>query len=268
MFGETVAQKECTACNRTQPATLDYFSPQARGRYGLHSQCRECRRAYGARRYRKDHSHVLDIVRRSREKNREATRGRARANCAALSAANADASLPSGQFRACPRCQRVKPLTFSYWMKERARKNGHSVYCKTCMRRQLTEWRRRQKAMAKAQWRNARARRRQCPERMMHHAIGVAMRAHLGRAKNGKSWPGILGYDAATLCRHLERQFHGGMSWANYGSHWHIDHIIPIASFVISPDEDNFTACWALTNLRPLAAKENLQKGGRRTLLL
>jgi len=50
------------------------------------------------------------------------------------------------------------------------------------------------------------------------------------------------------------------VTWDNYGE-WHIDHIIPKSIFnytdVIHID---FKRCWALDNLRPLWAMENLKK--------
>lgn len=42
------------------------------------------------------------------------------------------------------------------------------------------------------------------------------------------------------------------------------DHARPIASFNFnSPDDKEFKDCWALSNLRPLEAKENMSKGSR-----
>jgi hypothetical protein len=50
------------------------------------------------------------------------------------------------------------------------------------------------------------------------------------------------------------------MSWANYGSFWHIDHIIPCAAF--DPSKPNHLKwCWHHKNLRPLPATENIDKG-------
>src|SRR3546814_9626669 len=66
----------------------------------------------------------------------------------------------------------------------------------------------------------------------------------------------------------LERQFLPGMSWDNRGE-WHIDHIRPLCAFEFtSPDDPQFREAWALTNLRPLWARDNLRKGGRLDLLL
>lgn len=58
------------------------------------------------------------------------------------------------------------------------------------------------------------------------------------------------------------------MTWDNFGD-WHIDHILPLSSFNYStPDEPDFKSAWALTNLRPIWAKENLEKGAKRLTLL
>jgi len=51
------------------------------------------------------------------------------------------------------------------------------------------------------------------------------------------------------------------MSWENYGK-WHIDHIIPISKFnFITSEHLDFKRCWALKNLQPLEAKQNMSKG-------
>ena len=56
------------------------------------------------------------------------------------------------------------------------------------------------------------------------------------------------------------------MSWKNYGVYWHIDHIIPQSDLpYTSMEDDNFKLCWALDNLRPLEAKQNLLDGAKRT---
>lgn len=68
-----------------------------------------------------------------------------------------------------------------------------------------------------------------------------------------------LGYSLHDLREHLERQFQAGMSWDNYGD-WHIDHIVPVSSFVSKGIEDPKIVN-ALSNLRPLWASENFAKG-------
>jgi len=78
-----------------------------------------------------------------------------------------------------------------------------------------------------------------------------------------------LPYTGEDLCIHLERQFLDGMSWGNYGE-WHVDHIIPLSSFKFGSDPscEEFQACWALSNLRPMWAAENMSKKDKRTHLI
>ena len=99
---------------------------------------------------------------------------------------------------------------------------------------------------------------------------GVAETIRLAIRRNGSS-PFVkreLGYTIAELRRHLERQFLPGMSWQAYlDGQIHIDHIRPKASFDLSQHED-WVACWCLSNLRPLWAKDNLAKSDKRHFLL
>ena len=52
----------------------------------------------------------------------------------------------------------------------------------------------------------------------------------------------------------------GKMTWSNYGTYWHIDHVIPIASFDLSNEQDRVKA-FHYTNLQPLEAVKNMKKG-------
>jgi hypothetical protein len=73
-------------------------------------------------------------------------------------------------------------------------------------------------------------------------------------------WEERLGYTIQELKDHLAAQFQPGMSWDNYGQ-WHIDHIKPIALFRFQSDDDEeLKECWALNNLQPLWAEENIKK--------
>jgi len=46
---------------------------------------------------------------------------------------------------------------------------------------------------------------------------------------------------------------------------WNIDHIVPHSIFkYISMDSIEFQKCWALSNLRPYSAKQNILDGNRR----
>lgn len=63
--------------------------------------------------------------------------------------------------------------------------------------------------------------------------------------------------------RHIEARFVDGMSWENYGE-WHIDHVTPLSWFQYkSVTDEGFSAAWALNNLQPLWAEDNLSKNNR-----
>ena len=85
-----------------------------------------------------------------------------------------------------------------------------------------------------------------------------------GKSKQLKSWEALVPYSIATLVAHIEEQFDDVMSWNNYGSYWHIDHIVPRDYFVKHPSDDKdylFNCCWSLINLRPLEGNANMSKG-------
>ena len=83
-----------------------------------------------------------------------------------------------------------------------------------------------------------------------------------GKGKKAEKSITLLGCSVAWLLAHLEKQFTPGMSWDNYGSGWHIDHIRPCASFDLSAT-DQQKQCFHYTNLQPLWAKDNLSKGAK-----
>ena len=74
----------------------------------------------------------------------------------------------------------------------------------------------------------------------------------------------LIGCSVDEFLKHFESQFKNGMTWDNYGTYWHIDHIMPCAVFD-HEDERQVKQCWHYTNLRPLTAKENLAKSAKIT---
>ncbi len=72
----------------------------------------------------------------------------------------------------------------------------------------------------------------------------------------------LIGCSIPELRAHLEKQFKPGMTWKNYGPAWHVDHIRPCAKFNLS-DPSQQRECFHFSNLQPLFAKDNLQKGSR-----
>jgi hypothetical protein len=79
-----------------------------------------------------------------------------------------------------------------------------------------------------------------------------------GYTKKSKSFE-ILGCTVEEFKTHIESQFLDGMSWDNRGK-WHIDHFIPLAS---AKNESEILKLNHYTNLRPMWASDNRQKGAK-----
>ena len=103
------------------------------------------------------------------------------------------------------------------------------------------------------------------PMRILRNNISSRIRKTLrcSKLKKGNKTFRLLGYSKYKLKDHLESQFTDGMSWDNIGE-WHIDHIRPVASFNFTTTEcEDFKKCWALNNLQPLWAFDNMSKGDK-----
>jgi hypothetical protein len=105
---------------------------------------------------------------------------------------------------------------------------------------------------------------------LVSKSIHKALVRNLG-GKDGYSIMQFLPYTIQQLKEHLEKQFEVWMNWDNYGAYvrggetkWHIDHIIPQSFFLYdSMEHPSFLKCWALENLRPLEAVENISKSDK-----
>lgn len=77
--------------------------------------------------------------------------------------------------------------------------------------------------------------------------------------KNSKSLD-LLGCTIPELKKHLEERFLPTMTWENYGTVWHIDHIKPCASFDLTIEAEQ-RLCFHYTNLQPLFAVTTIIDG-------
>lgn len=79
-------------------------------------------------------------------------------------------------------------------------------------------------------------------------------------SKENKKFLNFVSWTMEELIQHLETQFTEGMNWNNYGSFWHLDHIVPISWFDLTTQ---FNEVWELSNLQPMKSFENLSKNNR-----
>ena len=96
-------------------------------------------------------------------------------------------------------------------------------------------------------------------------SISLRLRARVCNAikQGGGRKPGrtfdITGCTVHQLKAWLESKFCARMTWKNYGRAWHIDHVMPCASFDLTKP-DQVRQCFHYTNLRPLWARANIRK--------
>ncbi len=110
------------------------------------------------------------------------------------------------------------------------------------------------------------------PMYRLYVCISSNMYQSLKEKKGGRKWETLVDYTLQVLYDHIESLFEDWMTWDNRGIYdpnrrtWHLDHIRPVASFTFNPyldpsEDPAFQECWALDNLQPLEAIENLRKG-------
>jgi hypothetical protein len=174
--------------------------------------------------------------------------------------------------RICKTCKQNKPVTEFYKHPTSQRCN-----CKKCdkdisgkwkkenpekSRLVTEEWRKEHPERVREIMRKSSKKRRMDVRNKLSNIVGRNIRRSLLCSKAGRHWETLVGYTVDQLKKHLEKKFKDGMTWGNHCKYgWHIDHIIPISAFNFSTPEDiDFKKCWALSNLQPLWAKDNLIK--------
>lgn len=152
--------------------------------------------------------------------------------------------------------------------KKKAQSSASGKRCNERRRAYNKQWRKDNPEKAAATRSKYMAERSKLPHIALRNRISCGIYDCLKRGKNHRASEAIVGWTMEELRIHLERQFVDGMSWDNMGR-WHIDHIVPLASFTITgPDDPELRRAWALTNLRPLWSVKNIAKGARREFLL
>lgn len=162
----------------------------------------------------------------------------------------------------CTKCKELKSVSEFYRYK--TKKGQIYSFCKKCICIKTEKWHQDNPEKAKRILSRSDAKRRKTPKGKLSGNICRAINHSLQHgSKSRRHWETLVGYSVNQLKTHLEKQFKEEMNWENYGQ-WHIDHKTPIVAFNFEKPEDiDFKKCWALKNLQPLWATENISKNGR-----
>lgn len=256
-----IQTKICSKCGIEKP--LAEFHKHKKETLGVQPYCKVCRATYAD----KEKKRVYDIAYRKANKDgikvyREVNKDKINASNKLWYKAN------PGYY---PKWRKENPEKAKAWRKENPEKVNATV----------KSWRKKNPEKVKAYnklWEKAnpemvktynniyiKRRRKRDPAFRLNSNIKGAIYAALNGNKNGRHWETLVDFTLKDLKKHLEKLFTEGMTWSNYGKDgWWIDHKIPISVFNFTkPEHEDFKKCWALSNLQPLWAKENISKSNK-----
>jgi hypothetical protein len=184
----------------------------------------------------------------------------------------------------CPKCQVEKPMSDFHACARY--KDGKQVYCISCrrilvrndkreryakdhrLREHLKEYQRRKRKTPEHRKRMREyfaSYKKENPNFRIAGNLRVRMWQVLKKNKKVKKTIELLGCSVEDFKRHIESKWKNGMTWHNYGrTGWHIDHIIPCASFDLSSESEQ-RKCFHWSNMQPLWASENIAKSAKIT---
>lgn len=96
---------------------------------------------------------------------------------------------------------------------------------------------------------------------MTKSAQRLSFRRFLLLKSGSHQMKGYFGIDAFMFREWIEGKWADGMNWANYGTYWVVDHIVPLRMFNLAKEED-LKLVWNYRNAMPLLAEDNHKKEG------
>lgn len=248
---EQITMKACNKCGECKPATAEFWHRKQDGVMGLASRCKVCRVGESSQYYKTNAERIKEQVSRYAEANKDRIQEKQRARQKLYYMENKE---------------RIKAKNLAYVQANRMRvkENARRWYSKNSARVAETSKAWREKNAEKyreASNKREKERRASDPifaiKKWARYTVAHALRRS-GYAKESPAFH-VVGCSATRLRQHIERQFLKGMNWENRDQ-WHIDHIIPLST---AKTEEDVIRLNHYTNLRPLWAKDNLEKSDK-----
>ena len=253
-----MSEKECTKCGEVK--AFSEFGKLNRSKDGFRSECNCCRKRYNNENKEKIKAsrrrHYLENKEKINQKNKDwhyANKEKANANCREYNKKNK---------------KELQAYNKEYYLKnkEKAKADRKAYYQKNKEKCLAGTRAYREKNLDRVRAVDLAGKKRRRKTDPAFKILCLLRRRVLYAIKGtDKSAPTmeLLGCTAEHAKQHLENQFTEGMTWNNHGFHgWHVDHIMPCASFDMT-DPEQQKECFHYTNLQPLWAKDNLIKGDR-----
>lgn len=238
--------KPCTKCG-VEKLLVD-FSLNKSGKFGRSFWCKSCMRAYSRGYYQRPENRERKRAYRQSPEYREWRR--AHRQCLDYKEWQ---RVYAQSYRQCPE--------YKEWLRARRQRPEYKEWQQAYLQRPGVKERQRARKQSPEykEWKRAyvRGRRTDLDFKLQHNLRNRLRKALQGRSKSARTLE-LIGCDIGFLRRWLEAKFQPGMTWENYGG-WHIDHIMPCASFDLSDPVQQRT-CFRWTNLQPLWAADNIRK--------
>lgn len=217
--------KVCTRCKEEKLKWIEFAIVQRKNRPNpqVRPQCRKCRSTYEMERRDKDREAFLERQKRWRESNKEKIKS--------YHEDKKEANLERFKSYRETNKEQIKAYKVAY----------------------------NKKPENKAK-RNEKQRERRQQDKVFQIMCNIRTRIHnILKQNKTERTDKLLGCTKTQLISWLQYQFSDDLDWSNYGTEWHIDHVIPLAFFDLLNKEQQLLA-FNWSNLRPLNAPENLSK--------
>jgi len=252
-----MSEKKCTKCGEVK--AFGEFGKNKKGRFGLQSACRKCSNKIAQ--LRKDSNIAFNS-----SSSYKIPADKKCSKCKITKEGN-DFSFDLSRYDGlCPQCKECVSKKGKEWYQENKeyKDNQNKAWTEANKEKSIQiqkDWYQKNRGVViKRQIAYAKKRRQKhTGVRVVDNLRRRVNNAIQGGAKSASTLD-LLGCDVEYVRQHLETQFSEGMGWNNYGLHgWHVDHIIPCASFDLT-DPEQQKECFHYTNLQPLWAEDNLKK--------
>jgi len=251
--------RECAKCHRV--LTLDNFYKKSANKSGYATQCKSC----CADMLKKWQSKNIGKIKESRHKAYIENIDREKDLMKKWRAQNPERSNRIKSKWSEANIDKIREHQNQPAVKKAQKTAKHKIYLANREKfiEAARQWHLANPDRAKENRRRSDKKRRSMPKVRLSNGLSCGIRDSLrNNSKAGRHWESLVNYTIDDLKRHLEKQFESGMTWENYGSHWQIDHKIPVAVFNFETPEDiDFHRCWSLKNLQPLESIQNASKG-------
>jgi len=154
----------------------------------------------------------------------------------------------------CGRCNLIKSV--NDLNKKSAASDGYQSMCKTCCVEHVKQWRDVNRERSNERSRNYRANNANTRiSKNIHDRLNRILRRGCYSLRTEE----ILGIPKGIYLDWLSFYFENGMCFANYGSLWQIDLVIPASAYDLT-NEQQLLACFNFRNIRPCLKSQNLAK--------